>query len=193
MTDNNASLSPTPSYWPGNPNRPVEQVSWDDIQIFLERLNEQEADNRPPGWAYVLPTEAQWEYACRAGTTTAYSWGDDINASLANYDSNVGQTANVGSYEANPWGFFDMHGNIREWTADWYGAYEAGPLTDPTGAASGAQRVLRSGSWNSFGKYLRSADRGTGAPGDSGNGLGCLLYTSPSPRDLSTSRMPSSA
>ena len=86
MTDNNASLSPTPSNWSGNPNRPVEQVSWDDIQIFLEHLNEQEADNLPLGWAYVLPTEAQWEYACRAGTSTAYSWGDDINASNANYD-----------------------------------------------------------------------------------------------------------
>ena len=74
------------------------------------------------------------------------SW--EINASMANYDSNVGQTANAGSYGANPWGFFDMHGNAYEWTADWYGAYEAGPLTDPTGAASGANRVLRGGSWN---------------------------------------------
>ena len=140
MTDNNASLSPTPSHYTGS-DLPVENVSWDDIQIFLERLNEQEADNLPSGWAYALPTEAQWEYACRAGTTTAYSWGDDINASLANYDSNVGQTANAGSYGANPWGFFDMHGNVWEWTADRYGAYEAGPLTDPTGAASGSNRV----------------------------------------------------
>ena len=146
MTDNNASLSPTPSNYTGS-DLPVEQVSWDDIQIFLERLNEQEADNLPPGWAYVLPTEAQWEYACRAGTTTAYSWGDDINASpLANYDSNIGQTSNIGSYGANPWGFFDMHGNVWEWTADWYGAYEAGPLTDPTGTASGSFRVYRGGS-----------------------------------------------
>ena len=104
MTDNNASLSPTPSSYTGS-DRPVERVSWDDIQIFLERLNEQEANNLPPGWAYVLPTEAQWEYACRAGTTNVYFWGDDINASLANYDSNVGQTANVGSYGSNPRGF----------------------------------------------------------------------------------------
>ena len=137
MTGNNASLSPTPSNYTGS-DLPVEQVSWDDIQIFLERLNEQEADNLPPGWAYVLPTEAQWEYACRAGTTTAYSWGDEINASLANYDNNIGQTANVGSYGANPWGFFDMHGNVWEWVTDWYAeSCEAGPLTDPTGAASG--------------------------------------------------------
>ena len=123
-------------------------------------MNEQEADNLPPGWAYVLPTEAQWEYACRAGTTTAYSWGDDINASLANYGSNVGQTANFGFYGANPWGFFDMHGNVWEWTADRYGVYEAGPLTDPTGAASGSFRVYRGGAWNYGGTILRSAKRG---------------------------------
>ena len=119
MTDNNAYLSPTPSNYTGS-DLPVEQVSWDDIQIFLERLNEQEADNLPPGWAYVLPTEAQWEYACRAGTTTAYFWGDEINASLANYDSNIGQTSNVGSYGANPWGFLtctEMSGNgVVIWT-----------------------------------------------------------------------------
>ena len=98
----------------GNPNRPVEQVSWDDIQIFLERLNEQEADICPRAGAYVLPTEAQWEYVCRAGTSTAYFW-DEINASLANYyGNNIGQTANVGSYGANPGDFStctEMSGN----------------------------------------------------------------------------------
>ena len=83
MTGNANSLSPTPSEWPGNPNRPVEKVSWDDVQVFLTRLNEQQAGNLPAGWSYVLPTESQWEYACRAGTTTAYSWGDSITASNA--------------------------------------------------------------------------------------------------------------
>ena len=91
----------------------MEKVSWDDIQKFLTRLNAQEAGNIPEGWAYVLPTEAQWEYACRAGTTTAYSWGNSITTSDANYNSTIGQTTNIGSYSANAWGFFDMHGNVR--------------------------------------------------------------------------------
>ena len=158
--------SPTPSNYTGS-DLPVEQVSWDDIQIFLERLNEQEADNLPPGWAYVLPTEAQWEYACRAGTNTAYSWGDDINASLANYDNNIGQTANVGSYGANPWGFFDMHGNVWEWTTDWYAeSYEAGPRTDPAGDAAHRARIGSVGvvPERSVRPHLRSAQRRGGNP-----------------------------
>ena len=105
MTGNTDGLSATPSNWPNNADRPVEKVSWDDIQKFLTRLNAQEAGNIPAGWAYVLPTEAQWEYACRAGTTTAYSWGVDINSSDANYNSNIGQTADVGQYSANPGAF----------------------------------------------------------------------------------------
>ena len=159
MTGNSDGLSATPSQYGGNADRPVEQVSWDDIQKFLTRLNAQEAGNIPAGWAYVLPTEAQWEYACRAGTTTAYSWGVDINSSDANYNSNIGQTADVGQYSANPWGFFDMHGNVWEWTADWYTAYSSGAQTDPEGPATGSGRVIRGGSWSNTGTYLRSAYR----------------------------------
>ena len=135
MTGNTDSLSATPSQWPNNPNRPVEKVSWADAQIFLTRLNAQQSANIPAGWAYVLPTESQWEYACRAGTTTAYSWGATIASSNANWNhgADPNQTVDVGQFSANPWGFFDMHGNVWEWTADWYqAAYPTGnPVVDP--------------------------------------------------------------
>jgi formylglycine-generating enzyme required for sulfatase activity len=167
MTGNTVSLSATPSEWPNNPNRPVEKVSWADAQIFLTRLNAQQSANIPAGWAYVLPTESQWEYACRAGTTTKYSWGNDTNATRANYSvSGLSQTRDVGYYAANPLGFFDMHGNVWEWTADWYqAAYPTGnPVVDPTGPASGSYRVRRGGSWDHEGTNLRSAMRNSHSP-----------------------------
>ena len=174
-TDSNGNvISATPSQWPNNPNRPVEMVTYDDIQVFLTRLNAQEADNIPAGWAYVLPTEAQWEYACRAGTTTAYSWGDTITTENANYsDSGYSQTRDVGLYDANPWGFFDMHGNVWEWTADAYGTYASGAQTDPFNAgATGSNRVHRGGSWSGTGTSLRSANRPNGGPSFRGTNIG---------------------
>jgi formylglycine-generating enzyme required for sulfatase activity len=166
MTGNTNSLSPTPSNWPNNPDRPVEKVSWDDAQVFLTRLNQLQAGNLPAGWNYVLPTESQWEYACRAGTTTAYSWGDNITSTNANWNhgiDNPNQTIDVGGFTANPWGFFDMHGNVWEWTADAYQAtYPAdNPVIDPTNpGTSGSKRILRGGDWsNSGGRSLRSAKR----------------------------------
>ena len=168
MTGNNYNLSAAPSTrYNGNPNRPVETVSWDDAQIFLERLNDQQATNIPSGWKYVLPTEAQWEYACRAGTTAAYSWGATITSSNANYNwdgaydtgSDSNQTVDVEQFSDNPWGFFGMHGNVWEWTADLYGTYSSGEQTDPIGATSGTRRVRRGGSWADYGTYLRSAMR----------------------------------
>ena len=164
MTGNVDGLSATPSYNSNKPNCPVEQVSWNDIQVFLTRLNAQQSGNIPAGWAYVLPTEAQWEYACRAGTTTAYSWGDSIKSSDANYNFNFGQTRDVGKYQANAWGFFDMHGNVWEWTADWYGSYSTASVIDPGGSASGSLRVRRGGSWYSDGTHLRSARRRYNTP-----------------------------
>ena len=153
MTGDSSGLSATPSQFGGNPNRPVEKVSWEDAQVFLTRLNEAEqmAGRLPVGWSYVLPTESQWEYACRAGKNTEYSLGNVITSSNVNYNRIIGQTTNVGTYAPNYWGFYDMHGNVLEWTADWYQvAYPVGnPVIDPIGPSSGSYRVLRGGSWAS--------------------------------------------
>jgi hypothetical protein len=146
---------------------PVERVSWNHAVEFCDELNKKE--RIPRGWAFALPTEAQWEYACRAGTTTAYSFGDRITSDDANYNwdgawdtgADFKQTRDVGQYSANPWGFFDMHGNVREWTADAWGTYASGAQTDPFNAgATGSNRVSRGGSWgNADTKHLSSAFR----------------------------------
>jgi formylglycine-generating enzyme required for sulfatase activity len=169
MTGVTGDRNATPSNWHGNPDRPVEMVSWDDAQVFLTRLNEQQAGNLPAGWSCVLPTESQWEYACRAGTTTMYSWGNTIASSNANYNaSGYTKTRDVGMYDPNSWGFFDMHGNVWEWTADWHqAAYPTGnPVVNPTGPgpASGSGRVRRGGSWNHGYTLLRSAQRQSRTP-----------------------------
>ena len=190
MTGNSDGLSATPSNFASNPNRPVEKVSWDDIQKFLTRLNAQEAGNIPAGWAYVLPTEAQWEYACRAGTTTAYSWGDTITSEDANYNQTIGQTTDVGQYSANPWGFFDMHGNVWEWTSDWLWYLCNGALTDPFNAgASGSGRVLRGGSVDDAGTHLRSAYRNSTTPATADNLIGFRVGFQQIPADVASPEM----
>jgi formylglycine-generating enzyme required for sulfatase activity len=142
---------------------------------------EQAAGRLPAGWSYALPTESEWEYACRAGTTTTYSWGNDINSSNANYDqSGIGQTRDVGQYAANPWGFYDMHGNVFEWTADWYlAAYPTGSVTDPVGPATGSGRVSRGGSWRGTAYYARSAFLIWSEPAYSSYSLGFRLSLRP--------------
>ena len=156
-------------------DRPVENVWWKEVTGFCEKLTELEkkAERLPAGMAYQLPTEAEWEYACRAGTTKAYSQGY-IADTNANYrESEIGQTASVGSYSANPWGFYDMHGNVWEWCADRYQAiYPSGSVTDPSGLSSGPTRVVRGGSWFFPGTDLRSAKRNYYTPGYRTGGLG---------------------
>ena len=159
MTGNSDGLSATPSNFAGNPNRPVEQVSWDDSQVFIALLNAIEAENIPTGWQYALPTSAQWEFACRAGTTTAFYWGDTFSSELANSDQTLAQTTSVGSFNANAWGFFDMHGNVMEWTADWFAPYTNEAAIDPVGPTSGTYRVTRSGHWGATAPNARSANR----------------------------------
>jgi formylglycine-generating enzyme required for sulfatase activity/N-acetylneuraminic acid mutarotase len=180
MTGVTGDRNATPSQFHGYPNRPVETVSWDDAQVFLTRLNEQQAGNLPAGWSYVLPTESQWEYACRAGTTSRYSWGNSIASTNANYNWDSGptdgsdfkQTRNVGQYPANLWGFFDMHGNVWEWVSDWQAAYSDGFQTNPKGPASGSYRVKRGGAWYTESNYIRSARRNVNNPVSSDSGLG---------------------
>ena len=168
MTGNAPGLSSTPSQYSGNPNRPVEKVSLEDAQVFLSVLNEAErqAGRLPNDWAYALPTESQWEYACRAGTTTLFSWGNDyVGSSLANFNwdgewntgNDAKETVDAGLYAANPWGFHDMHGNAWEWVADWYGDYPSGVVADPVGPASGSTRLARGGTWASDAYFPRSA------------------------------------
>ena len=139
------------------PQRPVEQVSWDAIQTFIANLQ-----RLAPQAGACLPSEAQWEYACRAGTETAFSWGDAPRADLANFESD--QTSPVKRFRPNPWGLYDMHGNVWEWCADLsLRAYSAPPdggaVTDPEGPAEGDYRVLRGGAWGNPAGRARSAYR----------------------------------
>ena len=134
---------------------PVENVSWHDCQMYINKLNDMKI--APSGYKFALPTEAQWEYACRAGTTTTFHFGNTLTKEQANFDGN--QTTDVGSYPANAWGLRDMHGNVWEWCADWYGDYSSGGVVDPMGASTGTLRVIRGGSWYDFAGYCRSAYR----------------------------------
>ena len=151
-----------PSKYKGASN-PVEEVNWDDAVEFCRRLSELPAE-KAAGRVYRLPTEAQWEYACRAGTTTEYSFGDD-DSGLGDYawhrENSDKTTHPVGSKLPNAWGLYDMHGNVWEWCLDWYGDYPSGPVTDPMGAAPGSYsyRVLRGGCWSFTAVNCRSASR----------------------------------
>ena len=149
---------------------PVETVKWDEVIQFCQQLTQMEkaAGRLPEGWVYTLPTEAQWEYACRSGTTTAYSFGDTITPKQANYyEGKVGKTTSVDTYPANPWGFHDMHGNVWEWCSDRKGDYPDGSATDPVGPSDGASRIIRGGSWiYTIGRGLRSAGRFSYSSGD---------------------------
>jgi formylglycine-generating enzyme required for sulfatase activity len=142
-----------------NGKRPVEEVNWEEAVAFCDKLTEQErnAGRLPYGWAYALPTEAEWEYACRAGTTTAYSWGDTITPRNANYkQSELGKTRDVGKYAPNQWGFHDMHGNVREWTND---PYQKDYSAQPISLQSVGGRVKRGGSFHDEASSLRCAKR----------------------------------
>jgi formylglycine-generating enzyme required for sulfatase activity len=179
-----AVMGSNPSRFKG-PNRPVEQVTWFDAVHFCNVLSElagltphyrvasirrgdeggiidAEVELIEGANGYRLPTEAEWEYACRAGTTTAFSFGDDESmlAKHAWFDENSGfGTHPVATKRSNAWGLFDMHGNVWDWCSDWYDAYPSGAVTDPQGPRSGTLRVLRGGSWFGFSRPCRAAFR----------------------------------
>ncbi|MGH8552551.1 MAG: formylglycine-generating enzyme family protein, partial [Methylococcales bacterium] len=165
-----AVMGENPSRLQGT-DRPVERVSWEDAQSFIEKLK---ADLRGP--ALRLPSEAEWEYACRAGSTTPFWFGRNITPEQVNYNGNYPyaggkkgkyreETVAVKSLPANRWGLYEMHGNVWEWCQDWYGEYDAEAVIDPAGPAGGEARVLRGGGWINFARLARSACRSRDQPG----------------------------
>ena len=145
---------------------------------------EQQAGRLPTNWVYRLPTEAEWEYACRAGTTTRFSFGDDPTytalPSYAWFSSNsASATHAVGLKLANPAGLFDMHGDVFEWCLDYYGPYPSGPALNPGGPVTGSTRVFRGGSWTSGGRYARSAGRYQADPTTRFNYVGFRVVAAP--------------
>ena len=163
-----------PSHVQGG-NWPVETVSWYGAVEYCNALSKRDrlkpaytisGDSvawNPRAKGYRLPTEAEWEYACRAGTSTYYNTGDTITAAQARF--NAGTPVETGSFPPNAWGLFDMHGNVYEWCWDWYGDYSAESQTNPRGPETGALRIIRGGSAASDAQHLRSAERGRVEPG----------------------------
>jgi formylglycine-generating enzyme required for sulfatase activity len=155
-------------------DNPVEQVSWDDCQKFIQKLNTMGLGT------FRLPTEAEWEYACRAGSTTRFPWGEDPSYNLigqyAWYSSNSSsKTQTVGLQKPNAWGLFDMNGNVYEWCSDWYASYGAEKQTDPKGPTTGSGRVIRGGGWSIYPQYCRSANRDDDSPSSKFDNLGFRL------------------
>jgi len=173
-------MGSNPSQFKGA-NRPVEEVSWHDAVEFCRKFTEIErrGGRLPTGMAYTLPTESQWEYACRSGTTAAFSFGKNLTSEQANISGGPRETTDVGKYPSNAWGFHDMHGNVWEWCSDWDGNYPKGAATDPYGSAQGSARITRGGSWDDSSSDARCAARNRRIPSGSYGGLGFRLCLRP--------------
>jgi formylglycine-generating enzyme required for sulfatase activity len=179
-----AVMGSNPSHFKGR-HLPVESVSWDGCREFCSKLSERE------GTAYRLPTQAEWEYACRAGATTPFYFGETIGTDQVNYDGDhpYGQgkkgefrqkTTPVGTFPPNAWGLYDMHDNVFDWCSDWCGEYPSAESdnTDPQGVSTGLTRVMRGGGWSAYARRCRSADRGRSGPDDRFSCLGIRLARS---------------
>jgi formylglycine-generating enzyme required for sulfatase activity len=174
-------MGSNPSHFKGK-RHPVDSMSWEEAMAFIAKLNALPSE-KSLDRLYRLPTEAEWEYACRAGTTTAYSYGASVSelGKYAWYDKNSGSTTHpVGEKLPNGWGLYDMHGNVWELCADWYGDYPNTAVTDPTGPTRGSYRVIRGGGWGIDAADCRSAYRSGRSPDRRRNSLGFRLALSPS-------------
>jgi formylglycine-generating enzyme required for sulfatase activity len=170
----------------GTDDLPVENVSWEEAQAFLSKLSAL-AEEKKAGRRYRLPTEAEWEYGCRGGSSTyrTFHFGRSLSSARANFDGRfpyggaekgpyLKRTCKVGRHEPNGFGLYDVCGNVDEWCQDWYGEnyYARSPNRDPLGPSEGSHRVLRGGCWNANGEHCRSADRDMALPGDRNKQLG---------------------
>jgi formylglycine-generating enzyme required for sulfatase activity len=184
QTEWQVMMGSNPSYFSDCARCPVEQVNFYDVNDFLTRLTA-----RSTAMRYRLPTEAEWEYACRAGTTTAYAFGDRLSVRDANVNRTPAETITpgagghrtqaTGSFPPNLWGLRDMHGSVWEWTNDVYGPYATQPNIDPRGPENGTVRVIRGGSWYFDAESARCASRHTHAPQDKGFSLGFRVVGEP--------------
>ena len=159
-----AVIGRNPRHFAGDPDRPVEKVTFNDAVAYCAAVTkrEREAGRLIPGWEYRLPTEAEWEYACRAGSTNRFSFGDEA-ANAAQFawtqENSASTTHRVGQKKPNAWGLHDMHGNVWEWCLDWFEPYPPGKLTDPTGPAVAKYKVFRGGGWNNDIDMARCSNR----------------------------------
>jgi formylglycine-generating enzyme required for sulfatase activity/ubiquitin-protein ligase len=181
-----AVMKVNPAHFKGDIKRPVEKVNWYDASIYCEILTslERSSGKLPAGYEFRLPTEAEWEYACRAGTTEPFSHGHDSKYTVLDryawfsINSEI-ETHAVGQKQPNPWGLYDMHGNIWEWCLDRYGNYSGGCVIDPIGPNTGNGRVVRGGGWDSIGKECRVSARFKYCPDDSFNNVGFRVVLAP--------------
>ena len=174
-----AVMGTNPSYYKSSGlDAPVESVSWNNAVAFCNALSQR------TGRTVTLPTEAQWEYACRAGSTTRFYYGDDPGYTLLHnyawyWDNSSLRTHPVGEKTPNAWGLYDMHGNVWDWCKDWYGSYASANVVDPQGPASGSSRVLRGGCWGNYARDCRSAYRTHYYPGSTGDFSGFRVVVAP--------------